>query len=216
MATLNAWSPRCLSLASFRPDLLHPLLVYGPITSERALPGWVYYHLTGGLDSSGRKRVCMGFCLSYIVTCFCTFINWLPVNFMGRVFGGISTSILFSCFDSWLVSAAQTAGVSSPDLSAIFGSATMINGLVAAAVGVFSNGLVAKTHTFTSPFAASAVCLGVAWMMIGSMWSENYGSRNESATADLLQVRRLREAWNIVREGESVFKALGLTFDAFP
>ena len=105
---------------------------------------------------------------------------------MGRVFGGISTSILFSCFDSWLVSAAQTAGVSSPDLSGIFGSATMINGFVAAAVGVFSNGLVARTNTFTSPFVVSAMFLAVAWVLIGAMWSENYGTRSESATDDLL------------------------------
>jgi MFS family permease len=143
----------------------------------------------------------MAFCVSYIATCFCTFVNWLPVNLLGRVFGGISTSILFSCFDSWLVSAAQTAGVSSPDLSGIFGSATMLNGIIAAVVGVFSNGLVARTHTFTSPFVGSALCLVIAWILIGAMWSENYGTRSESATADFFQIRRLKEAWGIVRQG---------------
>ncbi|KAG9089405.1 hypothetical protein FS749_001361 [Ceratobasidium sp. UAMH 11750] len=165
-------------------------------------------------DNYGRKRVCMGFCVSYIATCFCTFVNWLPVNLLGRICGGVSTAILFSCFDSWLVSAAQTAGVSSPDLSAIFGSATMINGLVAAAVGVFSNGLVAKTHTFTSPFVVSAMCLGVAWVLIGAMWSENYGTRSESATADLLQIKRLQEAWAIVRDDPSLV-VLGLVQTCF-
>ncbi|QRV91312.1 Sugar-tranasporters, 12 TM [Ceratobasidium sp. AG-Ba] len=165
-------------------------------------------------DNYGRKRVCMAFCLSYIVTCLCTFVNWLPVNLLGRVFGGISTSILFSCFDSWLVSAAQTAGVSSPDLSAIFGSATMINGLVAAAVGVFSNGLVARTHTFTSPFVASAICLGVAWALIGGMWAENYGTRSEASTTDWLQIKRLGEAWSIVRRDSSMI-VLGLVQTCF-
>ncbi|KAG9106556.1 hypothetical protein FRC07_008781, partial [Ceratobasidium sp. 392] len=165
-------------------------------------------------DNYGRKRICMAFCISYIATCLCTFVNWLPVNLLGRVFGGISTAILFSCFDSWLVSAAQTAGVSSPDLSAIFGSATMINGLVAAAVGVFSNGLVARTHTFTSPFAVSAMCLGIAWVLIAAMWSENYGTRSESATTDLLQVKRLGEAWSIVRNDSSMI-VLGLVQTCF-
>ncbi|KAF8609474.1 DUF791-domain-containing protein [Ceratobasidium sp. AG-I] len=165
-------------------------------------------------DNYGRKRVCMAFCVSYVATCFCTFVNWLPINLLGRVFGGISTSILFSCFDSWLVSAAQTAGVSSPDLSGIFGSATMINGFVAAAVGVFSNGLVARTHTFTSPFVVSAMCLAVAWVLIGAMWTENYGTRSESATDDLFQIKRLREAWGIVRRDPSMI-VLGLVQTCF-
>jgi hypothetical protein len=158
----------------------------------------------------------MGFCLLYITSCFCTFIKWLPVNFVGRIFGGISTSILFSCFDSWLVSAAHTAGVSSTDLSTIFGSATLVNGLVAAAVGVFSNVLVATTQTCTSPFAASALCLGIGWVLIGSMWSENYGSRTESATVDLLQIRRLREAWGIVKQGENIGRTIRFAVDIFP
>ncbi|KAF8680523.1 MFS sugar transporter [Rhizoctonia solani] len=165
-------------------------------------------------DNYGRKRICMGFCVSYAISCFCTFVNWLPVNLAGRVFGGISTSILFSCFDSWLVSAAQTANVSSQDLSSIFSSATLINGMVAAGMGVFSNGLVAKTQTFASPFAASALCLGIAWFLIASMWSENHGSRTESASADLLQIGRLKEAWSIVRQDSSMV-VLGLVQTCF-
>ncbi|KAG8746369.1 hypothetical protein FRC12_014301 [Ceratobasidium sp. 428] len=165
-------------------------------------------------DNYGRKRICMAFCVSYIATCLCTFVNWLPVNLLGRVCGGISTAILFSCFDSWLVSAAQNDGVSSSDLSAIFGSATMINGLVAAAVGVFSNGLVARTQTFTSPFVVSALCLGVSWILIAALWTENYGTRSESATTDLLQIKRLGEAWAIVRDDPSLI-VLGLVQTCF-
>ncbi|KAG8700657.1 hypothetical protein FRC09_005820 [Ceratobasidium sp. 395] len=113
-----------------------------------------------------------------------------------------------------VVSAAQNDGVSSSDLSAIFGSATMINGLVAAAVGVFSNGLVARTQTFTSPFVVSALCLGVSWILIAALWSENYGTRSESATTDLLQIKRLGEAWAIVRDDPSLI-VLGLVQTCF-
>jgi hypothetical protein len=74
--------------------------------------------------------------------------------------------------------------------------------MVAAGMGIFSNGLVAKTQTFASPFAASALCLVVAWFLIASMWSENHGSRTEGAATDLLQIGRLKEAWGIVRQGE--------------
>jgi hypothetical protein len=55
---------------------------------------------------------------------------------LGRVFGGISTSILFSGFESWLVSSSSNAALHSEDLSNIMGRATLVNGFVATTAGV--------------------------------------------------------------------------------
>ncbi|KAG8999453.1 hypothetical protein FRB94_011446 [Tulasnella sp. JGI-2019a] len=166
-------------------------------------------------DKLGRRRMCLYFCIAYAAACFCTLVPFLPILLAGRVLGGFSTSILFSCFESWLVSASQSTGVSQADLSTIFGQATLVNGFVASTAGVISNELVARTSTFTSPFMLSAVLLAVSWVMIRGMWTENYGGQDAtSATADFFQISRLSQAWQVVRRDPSLL-VLGLTQTCF-
>ncbi|KAG8845580.1 hypothetical protein FRB96_002333 [Tulasnella sp. 330] len=120
------------------------------------------------------------------------------------------------CFESWLVSASQSTGVSQSDLSTIFGQATLVNGFVASAAGIVSNELVARTEGFTGPFMLSALLLGVSWVMIRGMWTENYGGQDAagSSTTDFFQITRLRQAWQIVRRDPSLL-VLGLTQTCF-
>lgn len=143
--------------------------------------------------------------MTYIFACFCITIPYLPVLFLGRLFGGISTSILFSAFESWLVSTANTLTIPSSDLSIIFGRATLVNGFVATGAGVVSNQLVSLTHSFASPFAASGILLALAYIVIKASWIENYGGAGGATTlgnADPLQLKRLVQAWRIVRGGK--------------
>ena len=85
---------------------------------------------------SGRKRICLLFCVLYAATCGLLLFPFFPVLLLARVFGGISTSILFSAFESWLVSSSSSAALHSEDLSTIMGRATLVNGFVATAAGV--------------------------------------------------------------------------------
>lgn len=70
------------------------------------------------------------------MTCGLLLFPFFPVLLLGRVFGGISTSILFSGFESWLISSSSNAALNSEDLSAIMGRATLVNGFVATTAGV--------------------------------------------------------------------------------
>ncbi|KAL4072396.1 hypothetical protein V8B97DRAFT_361495 [Scleroderma yunnanense] len=85
---------------------------------------------------SGRKKFCLVFCMTYVFTCFGITIPYLPILFLGCLAGGISTFILYSALESWLVSAANRLTISSSDLSTIFGRATLVNGFVATGAGV--------------------------------------------------------------------------------
>ena len=125
----------------------------------------------------------------------------IPVLLCGRVLGGVSTSILFSAFESWLISSANSAALPSADLSTIMGRATLINGLVATGAGVVSNQLVGATKNFVSPFVASGALLIFGWAVIRGTWLENYGGRGASGETDVFQVKRLGSAWSIVRKG---------------
>ena len=126
--------------------------------------------------------------------------------------GGISTSILFSAFESWLISSAGTLALTQSQLSAIFGRATLVNGFVAFSAGIASDKLVESFDTFTSPFIASGLVLIVSWVVIKSLWTENFGSSGgATAFSDPFQLKRLGQAWSIVRRGKvTIF--YGVTF----
>ena len=143
------------------------------------------------------------FCFTYGLACLCILIPSLPVLLFGRVLGGISTSILFSAFESWVISSSNNLSLSQSDLSSILGRATLVNGFVATGAGVFSNQLVAFSDSFASPFVASGVLLVVAYVVIQTSWGENYGSPDASPDGDggFFQIRRLAEACRILSHG---------------
>lgn len=144
----------------------------------------------------------MWFCIAYMFACFCTLFQSVLVLFVGRLVSGCATSILFSCFETWVVSASQSAGISNSNLSTILGEAMLINGFAASAAGVVSNELVATTKTLTSPFMLSAFLLVLGWVLIRGLWTENYGAQEAGMEKlDILQLGRIRQAISIVSRG---------------
>lgn len=60
----------------------------------------------------GRKRACITYCITYILSCITKHSPQYRILMIGRVLGGIATSLLFSAFESWLV--AEHNKVTSP------------------------------------------------------------------------------------------------------
>ncbi|RPD60216.1 DUF791-domain-containing protein [Lentinus tigrinus ALCF2SS1-7] len=184
------------------------LFVLGFLTAGVAAP------LVGvWADQYGRKRMCTVFCLIYTLACVFIQFPSLALLFSGRLLGGFGTAILFSSFESWLVTSANNLTLSSRDLSRILGRATLINSVAAAIAGIVSNKLVEKTHSFASPFIASGFLLLLGWILIVLLWSENYGAAGSSAN-ELLDWKRLAEAWSIVRADKRLL-VLGFTQTCF-
>ena len=55
-------------------------------------------------DRYGRKKMCTAYCLLYIVSCMTKHFNNYWILMVGRLTGGIATSLLFSAFEAWMVS----------------------------------------------------------------------------------------------------------------
>jgi hypothetical protein len=92
------------------------------------------------------------------------------------------------------------------------GRATLLNGFVATGAGILSNQLVSLSSSFVSPFIASGGLLVLAWIVISSSWSENYGKNG--GDDDVFQLKRLGQAWRIVRD-DPLLLILGLTQTCF-
>ncbi|KAG6361321.1 hypothetical protein INS49_009546 [Diaporthe citri] len=141
------------------------------------LSGAVSAYATGTLaDRRGRRLACLVFCAAYALSCALT-IPSLPLLFAGRVLGGVGTSLLFSVFESWMVTDFHARGLGDKggDLSRTFGVMSTLNSVVAIASGVFSEWVVGVSGTRKAPFAAAVALLAVAFWVISTRWEENYG-----------------------------------------
>lgn len=75
--------------------------------------------------------MCMAFAVIYIVSCLTKLSSNFSVLMLGRLTGGVSTSLLFSVFEAWMVSHHYSRGFHQDLLSTTFAWATFGNGLVA-------------------------------------------------------------------------------------
>ncbi|QSZ36275.1 hypothetical protein DSL72_007401 [Monilinia vaccinii-corymbosi] len=140
------------------------------------LSGGISGYFVGSFaDKYGRKLACLVFCLTYSLSCFSTLFPSAAVLFVGRILGGLSTSLMFSAFESWMVTEyhkrnIQKAGVS---LNSLFGFMSTLNSVMAILSGVFSEWLVQVTDDRRMPFMASAGLLGISAYIISIYWASS-------------------------------------------
>ncbi|KAG2293201.1 hypothetical protein Bca4012_005854 [Brassica carinata] len=133
-------------------------------------------------DKQGRKRACVTYCIVYILSCITKHSPQYRVLMVGRILGGIATSLLFSAFESWLIAEHNKRNFDQQWLSLTFSKAVFLgNGLVAILSGLFGN-LLVDTFSFgpVAPFDAAACILAIGMAIILTTWSENYGDPSDS------------------------------------
>ncbi|XP_021767898.1 molybdate-anion transporter-like [Chenopodium quinoa] len=133
-------------------------------------------------DKQGRKRACVTYCITYILSCMTKHSPQYRILMVGRILGGIATSLLFSAFESWLVAEHNKKGFEQQWLSLTFSKAIFFgNGLVAILAGLLGNLLV---DTFglgaVAPFDAASCFLIIGMVIIITSWGENFGDSSES------------------------------------
>ncbi|KAG4975844.1 hypothetical protein AAZX31_13G024400 [Glycine max] len=111
----------------------------------------------------GRKRACVTYCITYILSCITKHSPQYKVLMLGRILGGIATSLLFSSFESWLVAEHFKRGFDQQWLSLTFSKAIFLgNGLVAILSGLFGNVLVDTLALgLVAPFDAASCFLAI-------------------------------------------------------
>jgi MFS transporter, MFS domain-containing protein family, molybdate-anion transporter len=80
------------------------------------------------VDRWGRRLGCIIFCVLEIVINVMEHVPSMPVLMAGRILGGLSTSLLFSTFESWMVSEHRKRGFSEDLLTSTFGITSWGNG----------------------------------------------------------------------------------------
>ncbi|CAB4056655.1 unnamed protein product [Lepeophtheirus salmonis] len=129
--------------------------------------------LTGPItDKYGRKKSALAFYVVYSICCIIKTSRNFSVLLSGRLLGGISTSLLFTVFESWYVKEHKSRGYNDAWISKTSAFATFGNGLIAIIAGSFA----------------------IGYFMVLVFWNENYGD----ASGDLMASygEGLRVIWN--------------------
>lgn len=59
-------------------------------------------------DRFGRKAACLTFCVAYAASCLSVLSKDLMILFAGRALGGLSTTLLYSVFETWAIAEYHT------------------------------------------------------------------------------------------------------------
>jgi MFS transporter, MFS domain-containing protein family, molybdate-anion transporter len=131
-------------------------------------------------DKYGRRTNCILYGVLYGLACITKHFNNFSILMVGRLLGGIATSILYSAFESWLIHEHHKRGFETSLLGNIFSHAVVGNSLVAIGSGLFAQ-KIADFFGYVAPFDASLTVLAIMSVVIAMTWVENYG--DASATA---------------------------------
>mmetsp|Transcript_43519 Transcript_43519/g.83549 ORF Transcript_43519/g.83549 Transcript_43519/m.83549 type:complete len:471 (+) Transcript_43519:59-1471(+) len=145
-------------------------------------------------DKGGRRKFAILYCVIYFGHCTTKHWNAFGMLLFGRVLGGISTSLLFSVFDSWLVSECQRQGFDGTQLGNTFSLAYFGSSVAAIAAGQFGEvgaNLAPLTKVgdgmfyggYVTPFDLSNIVLLFCMAYITTYWTENYGQATDKKTS---------------------------------
>lgn len=90
------------------------------------------------VDSYGRRLGCIIFCFLEIVINLMEHVPNMHMLLVGRILGGMSTSLLFTAFESWMVSEHRKRGFEESWLASTFGISSWGNGFGAIVAGLLA------------------------------------------------------------------------------
>lgn len=158
-------------------------------------------------DKYGRRNNAVLYCAVYMLSCATKHSSRFSVLFLGRLCGGVATSILFSAFESWMVYEHSARGFHPRLLAGTFAKAQFGNGVVAIASGLVA-GWFADRFGKVMPFDIATCALAALAGVLYATWSENYGDASASVTGGLAR------AWRSLIADERIL-LLGITQAAF-
>lgn len=134
------------------------------------------------VDKWGRRFGCIVYLLIEVVVNICEHFNNFPLLLTSRILGGISTSLLFTAFESWMVSEHRKLGFPEGWLADTFSWASFGNGLIAIIAGIGAQ-VIADSFGEIGPFQAAIAFTILALFFVVS-WRENYGGDGDEQTKE--------------------------------
>lgn len=127
-------------------------------------------------DQFGRKKLCLSFTVLYSVSCLLKLSRSYGILILGRLIGGVATSVLFSAFEAWYVHEhIETHDFPKEWIAVTFSKASTWNGVLAVTAGIFTN-VVSEWFGMgpVAPYMLAIPFLIFAGILVSTHWIENY------------------------------------------
>lgn len=165
------------------------------------------------VDGLGRKNGALAYMILYIASCLTKHFNDYSTLIMGRILGGLATSLLFSTFDAWYIAEHTRRRLPESLISDTLSSVTTMNSAIAIISGLVAQLAINSTDEviligdarigyYTAPFDVAIICLAAGGILASVMWGENWGNRQAGCAA-------ISDAWLFLVNNPSVM-ALGV------
>jgi MFS family permease len=180
-------------VCAFFADWLKGPYVYALYESYGFTPSQIAYLFLAGFGASGlsgpfvgaaadvfgRRRLCIGYFVIYICSALTKPINNYLMLLIGRLLGGLGTSLLYTVFESWMVAEHNRRGYPQSLLDDTFAKSTLYNGLSAVAAGLIAQ-LGASMMGFVGPFMVALLPLGAGLFICISHWRDDAVDRDSA------------------------------------
>lgn len=129
------------------------------------------------VDGMGRKKGILIYCVLEVIINLLEHVPNFWLLWVSRIMGGVSTSLLFTAFEAWMVSAHRRQGFPEEWLEDTFGKASSMNGIAAIVAGLIAQ-VAADKFGEIGPFQV-AIALTILAFFLVLPWEENYGETDE-------------------------------------
>eukprot|EP00164_Ancoracysta_twista_P007361 GFYU01010431.1.p1 GENE.GFYU01010431.1~~GFYU01010431.1.p1 ORF type:complete len:452 (-),score=126.51 GFYU01010431.1:397-1752(-) len=150
-------------------------------------------------DKYGRKKIGIFYGVVYALSCLTKHSCDYGLLLLGRFFGGIATSLLFSIFESWMVDQHRKEGFPDALLGRTFSYMGFLNPFTAIISGTIANALAAK-WTVVAPFDAAGILLTLGTILLIWLWDENYGD------ADISLGEQYSHTWRLLTQDKMIWR----------
>ncbi|KAH6646538.1 hypothetical protein BKA67DRAFT_500545, partial [Truncatella angustata] len=134
-------------------------------------------------DRFGRRAACLCFCAIHSLATVSILFDRIEILVPGRMLGGIGLSLLWTAFESWMLSEHKSRELeqSSIPMSSMFGIMTTANCMTAILAGLFAHCVVLALGSKTDPFMIGLILDAVAAVLMLCTWNENCGAQLSSS-----------------------------------
>jgi len=156
------------------------------------------------VDKFGRRNSAIAYCALEFMINMMEQYNCLIGLILSRIIGGVTTNLLFTVFESWVLSEHRKKGFAEEDYDVILRDSVVASNVSAIASGVIAHYL-AEKYGSVGPFQGAVCCTGLALLLVAYFWDENYGcaTPGEKNICDILRdgVKTVKSDTRILRLG---------------
>ena len=139
------------------------------------------------VDNLGRKRAVLMYCVLEIIINYLEQYPSLICLTISRLIGGITTNLLFTVFEAWVVTEHRRRNFEESKLDDIFRDSNLVSNLAAILSGYIAHCLASTSLGPVGPFVGAVVFTFVALLIVSFLWCENYGNEDHGDAAPTLR-----------------------------